>query len=386
LHAGLNVPYYRDLFRSIRFDPPKIKSLKDIEHIPLLDKESVRKNPEQFMVDNKNIVRGYWKCTSGSTGKPLRIFIDRNCHVNKYAATLRAYHWAGYSPGKRALMLVEPQDSNKRLTYRLLSNSLLYTPTYINPESVVKFHRLLRRFRPKYFIGYGRGYLYLYKTLSECQLEIPRAKSLVNYGESICETDKRKLERFFSTTFYDFYGNWECSVMAADVKPGKQYLMEDFFYPEVIDDRDQVIEEGTGELIGTGFYNYAMPLIRYRSNDILTVKNYSEEHDHKFTQVQQIQGRVNDKIFTPSGREFFYLGPPLFEIKGIISSQFIQERTDGLTVKLLVDETFSFKSIGQIKRNLLEFIGEQMNIDIQLVDKLEERGSGKRPVIISRLS
>ncbi|MCK5462715.1 MAG: hypothetical protein KAI95_06850, partial [Bacteroidales bacterium] len=43
IHAGDNVPYYRELFRSIRFDPQKFKSLKDLQQIPLLDKESIRK-------------------------------------------------------------------------------------------------------------------------------------------------------------------------------------------------------------------------------------------------------------------------------------------------------------------------------------------------------
>ncbi len=53
LHAGSNVPYYRDLFKSIRFDPKKFKSLKDLLHIPLLDKESIRQNPEHFIADHK---------------------------------------------------------------------------------------------------------------------------------------------------------------------------------------------------------------------------------------------------------------------------------------------------------------------------------------------
>ena len=100
-HAASNVPYYRDLFRSIRFDPEKFGSLKDLKHIPLLDKDRIRQDLQLFIADHKQTLSGYWKYTSGSTGKPLKIFLDRNAHVNNYAATLRAYHWAGYAPGKK---------------------------------------------------------------------------------------------------------------------------------------------------------------------------------------------------------------------------------------------------------------------------------------------
>ena len=91
-------------------------------------------------------------------------------------------------------------------------------------------------------------------------------------------------------------------------------------------------------------------------------------------------------MVTPSGREFYFLGAPTFNIPGIISAQYIQESTDSLRINLLTDDDFRLESIEQLKKNYLEYLGEQMTFDIQLVDKLEERGAGKRPVIISRLN
>jgi len=385
LHAGSNVPYYRDLFKSIRFDPKKFKSLKDLVHIPLLDKESIRQKPEQFIADHKQSIHGYWKYTSGSTGKPLKLFLDRTCHINKYAATLRAYHWAGYSPGKRASLLVEPAGLKKDFGYRLSSNSIFFDTRTVNRENVLKFYSILNRFQPNYFVGYGRAFLHLYKHLVELKLKVPNPKSIVHYGENLHEDDKVKLEAMYNTKVYNFYSHREDVVMAADPEPGKKYLMEDFFYPEIINDTNHIIQEGTGELIGTGFYNYTMPLIRYKTSDILTLKKFSKGNIHKFTQVEKVQGRVNDKVITPSGREFYFLGDPIFEIPGIISVQYIQDHIDSLRINLLTDNDVSVESIEQLKKNYLEYIGEQMHFDVQLVDKLEERGSGKRPVIISRL-
>lgn len=385
VHAGNHVPYYRELFRSIKFDPMKFKSLMDLEHIPLLDKENIRKNPEQFIVDHKNTIHGYWKYTTGSTGTPLKLFLDKHCHINKYAATLRAFHWAGYSPGKRAFLLVETEGLKKDFGYRLISNSLFFNTSSVTQDNVHKFYRLLKRFKPHYFIGYGRAFINFYKHLVDLKLEIPSPKSMVHYGENLQEIDRVKLEEVYRTKIYNFYSHREDTVMAANPELGKKYLIEDFFYPEIINNANQVIEEGTGELVGTGFYNYTMPLIRYKTTDILTIKKYSETNDHKFTQVENIVGRINDKVVTPSGREFYFLGPPTFDIPGIISAQYIQESTNSLRVNLLTDDDFRMESITQLEKNYLEYLGEPMTLNLQLVDKLEERGAGKRPVIISRL-
>ena len=79
------------------------------------------------------------------------------------------------------------------------------------------------------------------------------------------------------------------------------------------------------------------------------------------------------------------MGDPVFKIPGIISVQHIQERMDYIRVNLLTDETFKEESIEPLKANYLRYLGEQMTIDVHIVDRLEERGTGKRPVIISRL-
>ena len=172
----------------------------------------------------------------------------------------------------------------------------------------------------------------------------------MHYGENLLENDRIKLEEVYRTQVYDFYSHREDTVIAADPEPGKKFLMEDFFYPELLDDDNRIVEAGTGELIGTGFYNYTMPLIRYRTTDILTVSRHVESSPHKFKQVEKIQGRMNDKIITPGGRVYYFMGEPLFGIPGIIASQCIQHKIDRVSVKLLTDEEFDMASIEDVKK------------------------------------
>ena len=122
-------------------------------------------------------------------------------------------------------MLAVPDGPNKEFGYRLFSNSLFFDTRAVNRDNVHKFYRLLRRFRPNYFIGYGRAFLYLYKLLYDLKLEIPSPKCIIHYAESLHENDKIKLETLYNTTIYDFYSHREDIVMAAEPEPGKNYLM-----------------------------------------------------------------------------------------------------------------------------------------------------------------
>ena len=60
-HAGENVPYYRDLFRTERIDPRDIRSADDLERLPLIDRAVVAHDPQRFVSTSKEGRRSSWK-------------------------------------------------------------------------------------------------------------------------------------------------------------------------------------------------------------------------------------------------------------------------------------------------------------------------------------
>ena len=50
--AGENVPYYRELFQKIGFNPNKFKGRGDMHKIPLLEKETLRTRQDEFIAEN----------------------------------------------------------------------------------------------------------------------------------------------------------------------------------------------------------------------------------------------------------------------------------------------------------------------------------------------
>src|SRR5262245_47844016 len=51
-HCAAQVPYYRRQFREAGFDPDNFRALLDLRALPLLDKETIRSRPQDFLADN----------------------------------------------------------------------------------------------------------------------------------------------------------------------------------------------------------------------------------------------------------------------------------------------------------------------------------------------
>jgi phenylacetate-CoA ligase len=66
---GARVPYYRDLFRSIGFEPAELRSVADLQRLPRLGKAEIRAAGERMKADGAVKLNRY--NTGGSSGEPL---------------------------------------------------------------------------------------------------------------------------------------------------------------------------------------------------------------------------------------------------------------------------------------------------------------------------
>ena len=93
-------------------------------------------------------------------------------------------------------------------------------------------------------------------------------------GASIPAT-KEKIEQAFGAKCYDLPGLTEIAAwgFSCTAHSGLVHVHEDYCYPEVLElETDQPIGPGgRGELVFTSLYRKAMPLIRYRTRDVVKV-------------------------------------------------------------------------------------------------------------------
>ena len=90
-------------------------------------------------------------------------------------------------------------------------------------------------------------------------------------GASIPAT-KAKIETAFGARAYDLPGLTEIAAWGfeCDARAGLTHVHEDYVYPEVLDEQDRPVKPGErGELVFTSLYRKAMPLLRYRTRDVV---------------------------------------------------------------------------------------------------------------------
>jgi len=77
MRARNYVPYYHNLFKSKKFYLGDLKSLRDLQKIPITTKNDVQNNHFKFLPKGINTSKCIEYCTSGSTGIPLKTYKDR---------------------------------------------------------------------------------------------------------------------------------------------------------------------------------------------------------------------------------------------------------------------------------------------------------------------
>lgn len=385
-HAGKHVPYYRELFKSIGLNPETFRGRIDIEKIPLLDKETLRTRYKEFIAENASKYGIVWHKTSGSTGTPLNMALDQYSVANKWAATARAYKWIGYNLGNKIFFIKGLADNRKKdYCNKLTDNSINFHSSSMSVENCKSVHKILMSKKPKYYSGYARSMLLFAQILKTEGLQVPKPKSILCFGETVTPDLRNKLESAYSTQVFDFYGHTENAVLICESPEHNRYLIEDYFYPELIDEKENVTNKNRGELVGTSFYNYTMPLIRYKTRDIITLATEKTLENINFKPITDIEGRKDDYIITPDGRTLFLAEGAISYAQGIISAQYIQEQADALIINLVVDQTFDNKYFDDIKVGLEARFGKEMAFEFRIVDQLEQSRAGKTPFIINRL-
>ncbi len=389
--AARHVPYYRHLFKKIGFDAAKFRGRIDMPKIPLLDKETLRTRQSEFIADNAQRFGIHWDSTSGSTGTPLHLIIDHSTKAHKLAAVIRSYQWGGYFPGIKIFSIQSYTFDNPKAIFKRYApvNLWRFNAKILSKDNAIEILRMINTIKPDMLIGFPFSIYTISRFAQKAGISVQPVKSIVTAGETLSVKKRRLLEKAYGCEVFDFYSLHENVVIISECKHHTKHLCEDFAYNEIVNENgEDATQNRAGEIVGTGLYNYAMPLIRYKIGDtvVLDQNNHQCQCGSVFKSIKEIVGRQNDYIVTPDGR---YLGNVLEhsvdQAKGVMMSQCIQDRLNHLYVNLVVDDLFSDDSTDALEKGLRLRLGNEIKIDFKIVDELEKKQNGKTPFIYSKV-
>jgi phenylacetate-CoA ligase len=209
---------------------------------------------------------------------------------------------------------------------------------------------------------------------------------VISGAERLDANAKTLLKKVFGCTVVSRYANNENGFLAQQPNDGDHFILNTahYYFETLRLDADEPADDGEpARLVLTDFYNYAMPLIRYDTEDIVIAGMPQEQGKYSGKKVlTEISGRKADIIYDTRGKK---ISPHFVALKfrpydRLPRFQFIQESLKDFTLKLegvrgLYDDNDFHDTIRQL-------VGRDAVVKIDHVDKIQHHSSGKFRTII----
>lgn len=389
-HCYDHVPYYAQLLRERKLTPQDFRGTADLVKLPVLDKETVRRQAKLFHAHNYRSAACEIVSTSGTTGTTLRIRVAVDGRRQNYAFFSRLKLWAGLDPSARSATFggraIVPVKTRKPPFWRhnLATNTLLFSSYHLSQENAAAYLAKLRRWDPELIDSYPSSLHILGRYLLDLGVPGPSPRAVITSAETLLEDQREVIGRAFGTRIFDQYGAAEQACFISECEAGSYHVHPEFgvveFLPGASSDPDAGLK-----IVGTGFTNWAMPLLRYDTGDLAIPSSDKCSCGRQFKVVKKIIGRIDDLIVTPDGRFVGRLDPVFKGLQTVRQAQIIQESLTSIRVRIVPDKGFSPSHLSFIGQELEKRLGSEIKYKFELVEELPLGKGGKFRAVISHI-
>ncbi len=401
-YAYQKVPFYRNRFQEAGIIPDDIKFLEDITRLPFTDKNDFRDHyPYGLMaVPLSQVVRVH--ASSGTTGKPIiapytahdidtwanliaRNLASAGVHKgdviqNAYGYGLftggLGYHYGGEKLG--ATVIPSSVGNTKRqlmLIQDLGTTTLACTPSYA---------------------------LILSETAQELGIDLAATKLRVAIcgAEPWTEIMRAEIEAKLGITAIDNYGLTELvgpGVSCECHRRQGMHIWEDHFLAELLNPASgEPMSYGEqGELVLTTLTKEALPVIRFRTRDLVTLHSEECGCGRNFIRMSKVCGRTDDMLIIRGVNVFpSQIESTLLSIDGVEPQyQIIVDRErhlDELEIRVEVSDNI-FSNKVHVLKEMEEKVRREMNSVLGIATRIKlveprtiTRTEGKAKRVIDR--
>lgn len=216
--------------------------------------------------------------------------------------------WAklGYKPSDLKIVFGGRSDLNEVVEYDVVRNHFaidIYADYKLVAE---KLKKVLRKHTIKYLHGYPTS---IYDFAMFCKNQDPELQEIlakhlkgVFFGSEYPHAHYRDvIEQVFDVKTISWYGHTERAVLAYEKHDKFKYEpFQTYGFTEALK-----LDDGNHQLIGTSYYNFASPLIRYNTNDIIS----DIESDNGILRCFKItKGREGEFVIDRDGKKINLTG------------------------------------------------------------------------------
>jgi len=393
-HAYENVPYYHHEWRKLNLKLQDIKTIKDLRKIPIITKEDIRKNFNDFKSKDFAVRKPKPSATGGSTGEPLKFYYDWAAWSMDWACLYRGWGFAGYHVGDKIVTvggssLVPSQKSSfqKQVKNKIVERHVGLSAFDMSKENMRKYAEIITGYKPHFLRGYATSLYIFAKFCEENSINFPTIHAAFSTAETLFEPYRKEIENAFGVEVFNEYGirDGGGNAMECDMHLGLHVSLERCVM-EFIKNNENVPLGEMGKIILTDLHNYSFPFIRYDVGDVGIPTDEKCPCGRGLSMIKRIEGRTTEIIQFSDGT--MWAGPVLtlvFKDFDILQYQIIQENWNRIILKVVKGKTFSEKDAKRLVQIFNYHVGENGSVEIEYMDKIPLTKSGKRRFIISKV-
>jgi len=321
--------------------------------------------------------------TSGSTATPLDVFRSYDSVLWEQAVFLQHWGWAGWKPGDRQAVLrgdlVVPLSQNRPPFWfeDRAGRQLFISTRHLNARNIAPIAEALERYAPAQLRAYPSAAYNLAVLLKQHGLRV-KIRSVLTSSEALLPMQRELIEQVLGARVFDHYGMAERVAFGMQCGAGHMHVHPLYSHVEIVD-ADNRPTQGPGHVVGTTFHNLAMPLIRYKVDDIAEWGEGACPCGRSYPWFKRLQGRASDLLYD-ADEQPVTAGVVTFAFKGvphIAKAQVVQAEPGRWQVRVVPLPGYGPAVTEQLLANFRTWVSANVELQLEQVPDIPVQASGK---------
>jgi len=392
-HCYTSVPYYRRLMDERGISVDTIRTLEDIKKFPIINKKKILQAGDSIISTKYPKWALRKGRTGGSTGTPMIVYRNLFSLGTDHAFSRRQWDWAGVGLREKSAWIFQrvvapPEKKDARLyDYDPIMRELTLSAYHCSVDTVLDYAKRIKERGIKVVVGYPSAVYLMAKTCLNSGFKLD-VRVVLSTWEAMTDPMRKTISKAFCCEVFDFYGSGERVVAIHKCERGSYHIVPEYGFTELIP--IDGYEKGYYKVVSTGFWNKAMPLIRYDMGDVVAKSDDRCSCGREFPVVKAIIGKEGDVIRTPSGVQLGVTAVVqlLYVVGGannVLETQLVQDALDHVTVEYVPGAKFSDDDLMGMKKSAAEYFPGDLKLDFKQVGAVQRTPMGKIRPIISQI-
>jgi phenylacetate-CoA ligase len=369
----------------------------DITSWPLLDKELLRNRQRAFITGNDWFAAP--AITGGTSGVPLKLTRSLDGIVFEQACIDRLVTQLGLQP--RSVPTAVLRGDNLQDPRTLIQpdgvsanggRSRIFCARAVSPKNIDRIADSLERFAPQLLAAYPSALESLCRLLQERGRTL-KVKGVLTSSEVLKPEAWTLVQETLGCRIADYYGQSERVAFAYAFRPREYRFLPGYAHVEFVRYDSKVLpaggQERLYEIVGTTFWNNLMPLVRYRTGDLIRLPadwgmRELQELALGLRSFRGILGREQEVLACPTGIRLTGLESIPYDVEHVLRIQVVQESLRSARIRVVPAAGFCAQDAERLLENARAKVPPEMQLEVEVAQYLERTPRGKTPLIVHR--